>query len=377
MTAPSLADLQGPQVHAVLARLRESEPVAWVPALGAWLVTRRDLALAAMRDASTFTVDDPRFSTARVVGPMMLSVEGAEHDRHRAPFAAPFRLKPVRERFGSVVLAETDALIDALPRSRSADLRRGVAGPLAAAIVMHALGLAAADRDAVLGWYERIVASVSGIAAGEAPTPPGTAAFGELARAIEGALDGESLVAAAASADGGLSREEVVSNAAVLMFGGIETTEGMIANALLHLLTNPGELARVRAEPSLVPGAVEESLRLEPAAATIDRYATRDVEFGGAPIRAGDLVTISIAAANRDPSVFDDPDRYDVTRDNARLHLAFAHGPHVCIGMHLARLEAHAAVGRVLERLPELRLAEPTAPTGLVFRKPPELRVTW
>jgi cytochrome P450 len=377
VTAPSLADLQGPQVHAVLARLRESEPVAWVPALGAWLVTRRDLALAAMRDASTFTVDDPRFSTARVVGPMMLSVEGAEHDRHRAPFAAPFRLKPVRERFGDVVLAETDALIDALPRSRSADLRRGVAGPLAAAIVMHALGLAAADRDAVLGWYEGIVASVSGIAAGEAPTPQGAAAFGELARAIEGALDGESLVAAAASADGGLSREEVVSNAAVLMFGGIETTEGMIANALLHLLTNPGELARVRAEPSLVPGAVEESLRLEPAAATIDRYATRDVEFGGAPIRAGDLMTISIAAANRDPSAFADPDRYDVTRENARLHLAFAHGPHVCIGMHLARLEAQAAVRRVLERLPELRLAEPAAPTGLVFRKPPELRVTW
>jgi cytochrome P450 len=101
------------------------------------------------------------------------------------------------------------------------------------------------------------------------------------------------------------------------------------------------------------------------------------VEFGGAPIRAGDLVTISIAAANRDPEVFDDPDRYDVTRENARLHLAFAHGPHVCIGMHLARLEAHAAVGRVLERLPKLRLAEPAAPVGLVFRKPPELRVAW
>jgi cytochrome P450 len=229
----------------------------------------------------------------------------------------------------------------------------------------------------VLGWYERIVASVSGIAAGSEPTAEGAAAFEDLARAIEGALDGDSLVAAAASVDGGLSRDEVVSNAAVLMFGGIETTEGMIANALLHLLTNPGELARVRAEPSLVPGAVEESLRLEPAAATIDRYATRDVEFGGAPIRAGDLMTISIAAANRDPSAFADPDRYDVTRENARLHLAFAHGPHVCIGMHLARLEAHAAVGRVLERLPELQLAEPAAPTGLVFRKPPELRVTW
>jgi cytochrome P450 len=362
--------------HPTLARLRASSPVAWVPGLNAWLVTRRDLALAAMRDASTFTVDDRRFSTARVVGPMMLSVEGAEHDRHRAPFAGPFRLKPVRARFGDVALSETDALIDGLSGAPS-DLRRELAGPLAAAIVMHALGLDAAVRAAVLGWYEQIVASVSGIAAGSEPTPEGAAAFDDLARAIEGALDGESLVAAAASADGGLSRDEVVSNAAVLMFGGIETTEGMIANVLLHLLSNPGELARVRADPSLVPGAVEESLRLEPAAATIDRYATRDVSFGGASIRAGDLVTISIAGANRDPDVFDDPDRFDVTRSNARLHLAFAHGPHVCIGMHLARLEAHAAVARVLERLPGLALAEPAEPTGLVFRKPAALRVTW
>jgi cytochrome P450 len=153
----------------------------------------------------------------------------------------------------------------------------------------------------------------------------------------------------------------------------------MIANVLLHLVLHPDQLARVRADPALVAGAVEESLRLEPAAATIDRYATRDVEFGGAFIRAGDLVTISIAAANRDPDVFDDPDRFDVTRSNARLHLAFAHGPHVCIGMHLARLEAHTAVARVLERLPGLKLVDPeaAAPAGLVFRKPPELRVGW
>ena len=327
-----------------------------------------------MRDAETFTVDDPRFSTARVVGPMMLSVEGAEHERHRAPFAGPFRLKPVRERFSGVVVAETDALIDRL--SSPADLRRELAGPLAAAIVMHALGLAASDRDAVLGWYERIVASVSGIAAGEAPTAAGAEAFDALAGAIEAALDRDSLVGAAA-AEGGLSREEVVSNAAVLMFGGIETTEGMIANALLHLLENPSELERVRADPSLVANAVEESLRLEPAAATIDRYATRDAEFGGAQIRAGDLVTISIAGANRDPDVFPDPDSYDVTRENARLHLAFAHGPHVCIGMHLARLEAHTAVARVLDRLPDLALAEPAEPEGLVFRKPKALRVSW
>ncbi len=90
-------------------------------------------------------------------------------------------------------------------------------------------------------------------------------------------------------------------------------------------------------------------------------------------------MTLSIAAANRDPAVFGDPDRFDVRRDNARLQIAFAHGPHVCLGMHLARLEAHTAVGRVLDRLPRLRLdpAHSAAPRGLVFRKPPALNVVW
>ena len=186
-------------------------------------------------------------------------------------------------------------------------------------------------------------------------------------------------MAAAAAGAAGLDRDEVASNAAVLLFGGIETTEGMIANAVLHLLSDPVALAAVRADGSCA-AAVEESLRLEPAAAVVDRYTTRDVELGGARIGERELVVVSIAAANRDPAVFADPDRFDLRRENAKLHLAFAHGPHVCIGMHLARLEAHTAVSRVLERLPGLRLdpafAVP-APRGLVFRKPPELRVRW
>jgi cytochrome P450 len=164
-----------------------------------------------------------------------------------------------------------------------------------------------------------------------------------------------------------------------MLFGGIETTEGMIANAIVHLLSNPDELALVTVDPGLLANAIEESLRLEPAAAMVDRYATADVELGGAAIARGDLVRVSVAAANRDPGAFADPDRFDARRENARQHLAFARGPHVCIGMHLARLEAHTAVGRVLERLPGLRLdpARPSRPAGLVFRKPPELHVLW
>jgi cytochrome P450 len=368
--------------HPLLARLREREPVSWLPALGGWLVTRRDLALQAMRDSATFTVDDPRFSTGRVVGPSMLTLDGAEHARHRDPFARPFRLDAVRERFTGLVESETERLLDALEPAGSGELRRGLAGPLAAIVVTFALGLDDADTDAVLGWYDGIVAAVTEVAAGNPVTPAGREAFAALRSSVEPALDRDpssSLVAAAASEATGLTRDEVVSNVAVLMFGGIETTEGMIANAILHLLAHPEQRALVDEDRTLLPNAIEESLRLEPAAAVIDRYATRDVTLGGASIGAGELVTLSIAGANRDPEVFPRPDRFDVRRDNARLQIAFAHGPHVCIGMHLARLEAHTAVGRLFDRLPGLRLdpARPSAPRGLVFRKPPTLHAAW
>jgi cytochrome P450 len=367
--------------HPVLARLREREPVSWVPALDGWLVTRRDLALQVMRDAATFTVDDPRFSTGRVVGPSMLTLDGDAHRRHRAPFAGPFRLDAVRERFTDPVREETDRLLDAVAPAGEAELRRELAGPLAAVAVTLALGLEETGTAEVLGWYDAIVASVTEITAGGAPTEAGRRGFEALRAAMEPAMaraPETSLVAAAAGDAGGLEPGQVVSNAAVLLFGGIETTEGMIANAIAHLLAHPDQLAAVRAEPALVANAIEESLRLEPAAAVIDRYATRAVEVAGAPIAAGDLVIVSIAGANRDPAVFPDPDAFDVRRPNAKLHAAFAAGPHVCIGMHLARLEAHTAVARVLERFPGLRLADgvPEA-RGLVFRKPDALRVRW
>jgi cytochrome P450 len=368
--------------HALLARLREREPVSWLPALDGWLITRRDLAMQVMRDPETFTVDDPRFSTGQVVGSSMLTLDGEEHRRHREPFARPFRLAAVRARFTEHVAEETERLIDAIEPAGRAELRGSLTGPLAVAVVTSALGLEDADAGAVLGWYERIVASVTDITAGRPLTATGRAAYVQLSAAISPALDREpaaSLLATAASQAGGLERERVISNAAVMLFGGVETTDGMIANAVLHLLSHPDQLALVTADVSLMPNAIEESLRLEPAAAVIDRYATADVDLAGAPIGRGELVRISIAGANRDPAVFPDPDRFDVRRENAHRHVAFAHGPHVCIGMHLARLEAHTAVGRLLRRLPAIRLdpARPAEPRGLVFRKPPELHVVW
>ncbi|GHH29420.1 cytochrome P450 [Streptomyces lanatus] len=376
--ATTLAELAR-DPHPRLAQLRAHEPVSWLPELDGWLVTRRDLALSVMRDAATFTVDDPRFSTAQVVGPSMLSLDGDRHTRHREAFAAPFRPREVRGGFASFIERETDRLITALEPAGAVELRRAFAGPLAVAVVTEALGLVGTTTDTVLRWYDDIVRSVSDITAGRAAGPAGAAAYAQLRTAVETTITSRGASSLLGSAADRLTPPEVASNAAVLMFGGIETTEAMITNALLHLLSYPRQLALVRADFDHLDGAIEESLRLEPGAAVVDRYATRDTVLGPATIHRGDLVTVSLTGANRDPADFPDPDRFDVRRENARLQLAFAQGPHYCLAAHLARLEARIALQRLLERLPALRLDpdRPTAPYGLVFRKPPSLHVLW
>jgi cytochrome P450 len=380
----TLAELEA-DPHPVLARLRAAGPAVWVPVLGAWLVTGYHLAVQVLRDARTFTVDDPRFSTARVVGPSMLSLDGAPHARHRGPFNRAFRHDEVHARLASFTRAEAGRLVSAIRPLGEAELRRAVAGPLAVAVMAETLGLGQADPAQVLAWYDGIVAAVQAAAAAQAagdaagdPAGASGAAFAALAASLREVIATQpgSLLAEVA---GPLTESEAISNAAVLMFGGIETTEGMIANALLHLLSSPAQLGLVLADRALVPAAIEESLRLEPAAAVVDRYATRDARLGGARIRAGDQVTVSVAAANRDPAVFGEPGAFDVRRPDAARHLAFAHGPHFCLGAHLARLEARIAIETFLDLLPRLRLdpRHPGAPRGLVFRKPPDLRVRW
>ncbi len=402
--AVTMRDLDG-ELHPLLRRLRASEPVSWLPVLGGWLVTRREEALRVLRDSQAFTVDDPRFSTARVIGPSMLSLDGEEHKRHRDPFAEAFRRSGVQAGLEQFVGAEAERLVSGFAAAGQSELRRSLAGPLAVSVVAEVLGLGQADPHTVLGWYDEIVGAVSALAGESGQSGPdpasgaqaagsraagsraggsqvaGSRAFGVLSESLREVLargPGGSLLATAAEA-GGLRDGEVVSNAAVLMFGGIETTEGMICNAVWHLLGQPGQLREVMADPRLAANAVEESLRLEPAAAVVDRYATADVSLAGAAIRRGDLVTVSLAGAGRDPAFFPDPDRFDVHRDNARQSLAFAHGPHFCLGAHLARIEARAALLTLLRLLPGLRLdpARRQAPRGVVFRKPPELHVLW
>jgi cytochrome P450 len=313
----------------------------------------------------------------------MLSLDGAEHARHRGPYAHGFQAGETARWRGDFTRAEASRLVDAIKPAGAADLRQAFAGPLAAAVMAEALGLAAVGiaPATVLAWYREIVTAVAELTpAAPAGHAASVASFGELAASLRAAIaSGQAPLLSQAARDGTLSDDEVVSNAAVALFGGIETTEGMICNALLYLGSQPGAFGIVAEDPDLVPGAVEESLRMEPAAAVVDRYATREVRFAGVTIARRDLVRVSITAANRDPAVFADPDRFDLRRPDASRHLAFARGPHFCIGAQLARLEAVTAVTTLVSRLPSLRLdpEHPAQVRGLVFRKPADLRVRW
>jgi cytochrome P450 len=371
----TLAELDT-EPYAALARLREHEPVSWVPVLNGWVVTRRDLCIEVMRDATRFTVDDPRFSTAQVVGPSMLSLDGDEHRRHRDPFATALRRTEIMERYGSRVRDVATGLVDGLRPAGRAEVRRDLAGPLAVQVVAAALDLFDVEPSVVLSWYDEIVAAVDRISAGGEVGERARDAFAALDRHVGASIEREGGVLGHATET--LAPNEIVSNAAVMMFGGIETSEGMTTSLFWHVLGTPGALDAIRDDRSLVLNAIEESLRLEPAAARVDRYATIDTELGGVTIPRGDLVIVSLTAGNRDPETYPSPDEFDLTRANARTHLAFAHGPHACIGLHLAKLETQSAFEAALDSWPGLRLDDgATPPTGVVFRKPRTLPVRW
>lgn len=381
----TLAELEGAP-YPLLHRLRATEPVSWLPAINGWLVTERAAAIAVMRDSKNYTVDHPGFSTAQVIGPSMLSLDGEQHQQQRGPFERPFRLEAVQHYFRQPVADHITHLLDGLAPHGYAELRRDFAGPVAVKTMITALGLQETPVSAVLGWYDAIVDAVTRVTAGEPVSAEGQAAFAALHAHLLPILTQQpaaSLLAAASGVATGLSADQIVANAAVLLFGGIETTEGMIANAFYHLLTSEVRLDAVSGEPALLPAVIEESLRLEPAAAVVDRYATADVQLGHVVIKKDDLVRVSLTAANRDPATFADPDRFDPWRPNLRSHVTFAQGPHVCLGLHLARLEAQLALQAALQQLPGLQLAPTTAaqqaakPRGLVFRKPQALWVQW
>ena len=372
---PTVEQLSG-NPHPHLARLRAESPVARVPALDAWLVTGRAPAVEVMRDDRRFTVDDPRFSTGRVVGPSMLSLDGADHARHRAAFASAFRPALTRAQMSERVPEIAVGLVTSMVGIGPVDLRTALAAPLAARSAIAVLGLVDTTPAEVLEWYAAIVAEVTALGS-DPGAPVDTSLMVGIREAVRRTVSvaGSPLAGIRDGAD--LTDHEFTANVAVVLFGALETSEAMITNLMWWVLGDSDLGDRLRASPGLRDRAVDESLRLEPGAAIVDRFSVGPTEIGGVEIAAGDKVTVSLSAANRDPAAYRDPDRFSLDRDDEPPHLAFATGPHVCIGAHLARMEARAALDAVLDRPVATRVAESgfDPPTGLVFRKPARLVV--
>jgi cytochrome P450 len=362
--------------HPHLARLRAEGPVTWVPSLDAWLVTGRAAAVDVLRDAETFTVDDPRFSTGRVVGPSMLSTDGPSHARHRAAFAAALRPAQTRARLAVLVDEIARRRVRTILNGAAVDLRADLAAPVAADVAIAALDLVDTGPDDVLAWYGAIVDAVSSLSVDdEAVAPP--ALMDGIREAVTRTLARPDSALTRARADADLNDEEFVSNVAVVLFGALETAEAMIANLLREIVLAPELAALLGGNTTLRDRAIDESLRLEPGASFVDRFAVvADARFGVA-IRAGDHVIVSLAGANRDPTAHRRPDDFSLQRQGEPAHLTFATGPHVCLGSHLARMEARAVLDAWFAHE---RTAIPAregfdAPHGFVFRKPPRLAV--
>lgn len=366
-----------------LDRLREAEPVSWVPALGGWLVTSYPLGRNVLARAGEFTVwAEPNLVRASL-GVMMLTSDPPDHEHQRLPFDEPFRMRAVRERFEGRVSARVERLLDALAPRGSCELAVEFATPFAIGVAGDILGLSLDDVPKIQGFYEAFAGAMTYDGDPEPQRRADTARtalneilLGELARARE-QPDGSITSAVVNDPATELTDDAIVAQLRVILFGAIETVESMVVNAVLLLLQHPDQLAAVLADPGLVPNAVEEAMRLIPPVAFIERWTPAPTRLGDVELGRGEFVGVSTLAANRDPEVFEDPLRFDVRRANARHHLAFSFGVHHCLGFNLARLQGPIAVNGILDRLPGLQLDGAPEPYGFAFRRPPELRLRW
>lgn len=381
--AIAFPDLEEHGRAGALDRLRETEPVSWVPALGGWLVTSYPLARNVLARTGDFTVwAEPNLVRASL-GVMMLTSDPPDHERQRLPFDEPFRMRAVRERFEERVSARVEQLLDELAPRGSCELAVEFAAPFAIGVAGDILGLSLDDVPKIQGFYEAFADAM--VYDGD-PEPQRRADAarealneilgGELAR-VRAQPDGSITSAVVNDPATELTDDAIVAQLRVILFGAIETVESMVVNAVLLLLEHPDQLDAVQAGPSLVSNAVEEAMRLIPPVAFIERWTSAATALGDVELGKGEFVGVSTLAANRDPDVFEDPLRFDVRRENARHHLAFSFGVHHCLGFNMARLQGPIAVKAVLDRLSSLQPVEAPEPHGFAFRRPPELRLRW
>ncbi|MGH7174566.1 MAG: cytochrome P450, partial [Gemmataceae bacterium] len=375
----SLYHLLDPEVLAnpypLYHRLRAHDPVHWDPFLHAWIVTRYEDVITVLTRFLADRTPSPEYfealgapevgPIARVMVKQMLFLDGAAHARVRklaAPAFMPARVRALRQHIQAIA----ERLIeDILARGTGRmDLLADFAEPLPAIVTAEMLGVPVEDHGQLKDWSVTFAQML-----GNFQHNPDR--LNDVHRAVEGlrayfrdAIHAQrqqprpglihTLMTSEVDGDR-LSDEEVVANCIVTMVGGLETTTNLIGNGILSLLRNPDQLARLRAHPEILPAAVEELLRYESPSQHTARLAPDDVVLGGKTIRKRQAVIAVMAAGNRDPERFPEPDRLDFDRPDNR-HLAFGWAAHFCFGAPLARLEGHIAFAELLRRFPVLEL---------------------
>ncbi|MCU1350282.1 MAG: bioI [Acidobacteria bacterium] len=373
-------------------KLRESDAPYWQPHSGLgggmWLVTRyQDVALLLKEGHTTKSaLHLKRRDEITPFDHTMLAKDPPEHTRLRSLASlafTPARVRAMEARIGLLV----DELIDKVRGKGEMDFVAAFAMPLPAIVIAELLGVPPDDRNAFHEWSELIVRGTDELRS-EADAKRGEKAgmalfsyFGKLIRSRrqEPQDDLISALVLARDAQDRLSENELLALCMGLLVAGHTTTANLLGNGLLTLLRHPEQLNLLKSNPELMPSAIEEMLRFEsPVQRATFRLATKSVEIGGVTIPEGQQVSGVLGAANRDPEVFPDPDRFDVTRQPNR-HLAFGHGIHFCFGAPLGRAEARIGFSRLLEQLPNLKLATETPNWGATtfFRGLDSLPVTF
>jgi cytochrome P450 len=372
--------------YPIYARLRDEEPVSWVPAVQLWLVTRYE-------DVRTVDLSPERFTAAtdpstlnRTMGVNMLGSEGPDQQRVRRVVEPPFRPRDVEERTKGMIPALANELIDGFESRGECDLFREFADPMSVRSLRFMLGLDEVRWEDLLAWNQGLMpglANFEGDPDKQRPADEASAALSEvidrvldrLADAPDGSVLSEMLHHAGEDV---MSREEILANTKLMLSGGLQEPRDLIALCVLALGSHPGQLDAVRGDRRLIRGAVEETLRWAAPVGTSTRQCTEATTLAGVDLDAGALIGAVLSSANRDPRRFADPDRFDIRRAEG-AHLAFAIGTHFCLGAWFGRHLARVSLDVLLDRLPSLRLDpdRPATISGWEFRAPDSTWVVW
>jgi pimeloyl-[acyl-carrier protein] synthase len=375
--ALSLFHLMDPEVLAdpypLYRRLRDEDPVHWDPFLHAWVVTRYNDVVQVLHHFSANRTPSPEQLSgmglsalnpiAEVMVRQMLFLDPPNHTRLRALAQAAFTVRRV-EQLRSHIQEIMNGLLDRVIANGRMDLVADFASPAPAIVTAELLGVPVADHQQLKQWSADFAEMLGNFQHNPDRIPKILRSVQEMTSYFRSAMqeqrlnpqDGLLSAMMAARVDGAmLNEEEIIANLIVTMVGGQETTTNLIGNGTLTLLRNPEVVKRLRADASLMPGAVEELLRYESPSQHTARLAPADVELGGKQIRKRQAVMAVMGAANRDPERFPDPDKLDIERKDNR-HVAFGWAAHFCFGAPLARLEGQIAFGTILNRLPNLAL---------------------